>query len=52
MVTRIQGPITSDFSQTFGDFGIRRKLVFFSLSQGEFYGWKMYRLEDIKLMKM
>ena len=25
------GPIASDFSQTFGDFGIRRKLVFFSL---------------------
>ncbi len=25
------GPIASDFSQTFGDFGIRRKLIFFSL---------------------
>ena len=25
------GPITSDFSQTFIDFGVRRKVVFFSL---------------------
>ena len=45
------GPITSDFSQTFGDFGIRRKLVLFSLPlvnfPGEFYSWKIYRSEDI-----
>ncbi len=39
------GPIISDFSQTFRDFG--RKLLFFSLPPGEFYGWKMYRLDDI-----
>ncbi len=28
---KVPGPITSDISQTFGDFGIRRKLIFFSL---------------------
>ncbi len=28
---KVPGPIASDFSQTFGDFGIRRKLIFFSL---------------------
>ncbi len=28
---KVPGPIASDFSQTFGVFGIRRKLIFFSL---------------------
>ncbi len=37
------GPITSDFSQTFGDFGIRRKLVFFSLP----LDWWILRLENV-----
>ncbi len=36
------GPIAADFSQTFWDFGIRRKLT-----PGEFCGWKVYPLEDI-----
>ena len=29
---KVPGPIASHFSQTFGDFGIRRKVIFFSLS--------------------
>ncbi len=28
---KVPGPIASDFYLTFGDFGIRRKLIFFSL---------------------
>ncbi len=35
------GPIASDFFQTFWDFGVRKKLIFFSLP----LDWKM---EDIK----
>ncbi len=30
-VLKVPGPIATDFFQTFGDFGIRRKLIFFSL---------------------
>ncbi len=30
-ILKVPGPIASDFSQTFRDFGIRRKLIFFSL---------------------
>ena len=41
------GPITLDFSQTFGDFGVRRKLEIFLITPGEFYGWIIYHLEDI-----
>ena len=33
---KVPGPIASDFSSTFGDFGIRRKLIFFSLPQVNF----------------
>ena len=40
------GLIASDFFQTFWDFGIRRKLIFFPITPGEFYSWQMYRLED------
>ena len=29
-ILKVPGPIASDFSHTFGDFGIRRKLMFFS----------------------
>ena len=28
---KVPGPIASDFPKTFGDFGIRRNLIFFSL---------------------
>ncbi len=45
-MSKVPGPIASDFSQTFRDFGIRRKIVFFVITRGEFYSWKMYRLED------
>ena len=41
------GPITSHFSHTFGDFGIRRKLGIFLITPGKFYGLKMYCLDDI-----
>ncbi len=35
------------FFQTFGDFGIRGKLIFFSLPLVNFTAEKMYHLEDI-----
>ncbi len=35
------------FFLTFGDLGIKRKLIFFLIIHGEFYSVKMYRLEDI-----
>ncbi len=31
MLLKVPGPIASDFSQMFGDFGIIRDLIFFSL---------------------
>ena len=40
------GPIAYDFFQTFGDFGIRRKVIFFSLPLVNFTA-ENYRLEDI-----
>ena len=30
-ILKVPGPIASDFCQTFGDFGIRRKLIIFLL---------------------
>ncbi len=39
-ISKKPGPIASDFSQTFCDFGIRSKLIFFSYTPGEFYSWK------------
>ncbi len=47
MYLKVPGPIASDFFQTFGDFGIRRKLIFFSLPLVNFTAEKIYRLGDI-----
>ncbi len=44
-------PIASNFFQTFGDFGIRRKahifLIIPAYLTGEFYSLKMFRSENI-----
>ncbi len=50
ILLKVPGPIAADFSQTFGDFGIRRKLIFFSLPLVNFTAEK-YTVWKI-LMKM
>ena len=40
-------PIFSTFFQTFGDFAIARKLIFFSYAHGKFNSGKVFCLEDI-----
>ena len=40
-------PLASDFIQTFWDFGYQKKNFIFLITPVEFYGWKMYPLEDI-----
>ncbi len=44
---KVPGPIASDFSQTFLRFWYQKKPHIFLITLGEFYSWKMYRLEDI-----
>ena len=41
MTLKKLSPITSDCFQTFWDFGISRKVIFFSFTPGDFYSWKM-----------
>ena len=36
ILLKVPGPIASEFFQTFGDFGIRKKLIFL-ITLGEFY---------------
>ncbi len=43
---KVPGPIASNFSQTSGDFD-QKKAHIFLITPGEFYSWKMYRLEDM-----
>ncbi len=39
------GPITLEFSQTFKEY--QKKACIFLITPGEFYSWKVYRLENI-----